>query len=272
MIREGKRTVLIDASFQFENKASNRCHVDGCAHNYVARRHRVQLYKIPRDPNIARRWLDACGYENIQVSPSSSTFKVCREHFTQNDFEGPTTLRPDAVPSLFTTFSRSLMNKQNVNDPNASSSSSSLTPTPSAKRFRPDMASIRAKQSTPVTNTVNNKRGSLPYRSSNNSSNNNNTNNNTNQSYQRQHLSSLANHHYNNEQQQQQMLSPSPTRESFDESNKQTTHDTKLVTDIELNMNCMDEQLSDVQLSHCPVKVRTTVFQSIIHTHSMFHL
>ncbi|CAF1687271.1 unnamed protein product, partial [Adineta ricciae] len=40
-----------------ENRASNRCHVDGCIHNYLARRHRVQLYKIPRDPTVARKWL-----------------------------------------------------------------------------------------------------------------------------------------------------------------------------------------------------------------------
>ena len=96
-------------------------------HNYVARRHRVQLYKISRDPVVARKWLDACGFESIPVSPSTSTFKVCREHFIPSDFEGPATLRSDAVPSLYTTYS-----------PN------------STKRFRPDMTNIRPKQSTPT--------------------------------------------------------------------------------------------------------------------------
>ena len=101
----------------------------------------------------------------------------------------------------------------------------------------------------------------MPYRSN---STTNNTNNNTNQSYQRQQLSSSAQHHYNNEQQQQQMLSLSPTRESLDESIKQLAHDNKLVIDIELNMNCMDDQLSEVQLGHCPVKVSMTLLPSIM--------
>ena len=178
--------------------------------------------------------MDACGFENIQVSPSTSTFKICREHFTQNDFEGPTTLRPDAVPSLFTTYSRSLIDKQNLNDPNSSA----------AKRFRSDMASIRAKQTTPINN-MNNKRAQIPYR--------NNNNNNNNNQYQRQ-----FHPQQNHEQQQQQILSPSPTRESLEETLKQMINETKQLTDMELNMNCMEEQLTETQLAHCPVKVSLT--------------
>ena len=160
----------------------------------------------------------------MQVSPSTSTFKVCREHFTQNDFEGPTTLRPDAVPSLFTTYSRSLMNQQDFNDTNSSS----------PKRFRPDMASIRAKQTTPThNNSINNKRASIPYR-----------NNNNNNQYQRQY-----------QHDQQQTLSPSPTHENIEDSLKQLINDAKQTSDMELNMNCADEQLSEAQLAHCPVKV-----------------
>ncbi|CAF3384500.1 unnamed protein product [Rotaria sp. Silwood1] len=207
----------------FENKASNRCHIEGCAHNYVARRHRVQLYKIPRDPIIARKWLDICGYENHPVSSSTSTFKICREHFTQNDFEGPTTLRPDAVPSLFTTYSRSLMDKLNLNDSNLS-----------AKRFRSDMASIRAKQTTPV----------------NNNNNNNNNNNLNNKRMQIPYRNNSKQYHHH----EQQTLSPSPIRENFDDTMKQLLNETKQTIDIELNMNCMEEQLSEVQLAHCPVK------------------
>ncbi|CAF3954181.1 unnamed protein product [Rotaria magnacalcarata] len=222
----------------FESKASSRCHVEGCAHNYVARRHRVQLYKIPRDPTIARKWLDACGYENIPVSTSTSTFKVCREHFTQNDFEGPTTLRPDALPSLFTTYSRSLMDKNNLNDSNSP-----------AKRFRSDMASIRAKQTAPMTNS-----------SSNNNNNNNNTttiNNNTNNKRMQTPYRNNNNNNNNNNKQyshEQQTLSPSPTRENFDENIKQILNDSKQSVDMELNMNCMEEQLTEAQLVHCPVK------------------
>jgi len=224
----------------FENKASNRCHVDGCVHNYIARRHRVQLYKIPRDPTIARRWLDACGYENVSLSPSTSTFKVCREHFTSNDFEGPTTLRTDAVPSLFTTHSRSLMGKQ---DPNGLTSSS-INSTSQTKRFRSDMASIRAKQTTPTTNAMNHKRNSLPYRSTN-----------TNQSFQRSNLPTANQQMYNNNDQQQvQMLSPSPQHETFDENFKLINPDVKQTNEIELNMNCLEEQLSEAQLNHRPVK------------------
>jgi len=208
--------------------------VEGCAHNYVARRHRVQLYKIPRDPTVVRKWLDACGFENVQISSSTSTFKVCREHFTQNDFEGPTTLRPDAVPSLFTTYSRSLMDKQNFNDTNSSS----------PKRFRPDMASIRAKQTTPINNNNNNninnnKRPQIPYRNNN--------------QYQRQYQQ-------DQQQQQQQILSPSPTRENFDDSMKQLVNEMKQTSDMELNMNCVDEILSEAQLEHCPVKVNLIQF------------
>ena len=211
------------SSSQFDNKASNRCHVEGCAHNYIARRHRVQLYKIPRDPLVARKWLDACGFEHLAVSPTTVTFKVCREHFTSDDFEGPTTLRPDAVPSLFTTYSRSLIEKQNFNETNSSS----------PKRFRQDMASIRAKQIPAVNNTMNlgnNKRAQLPYR--------------TNQQYQRQYP-----------HEQIQTLSPSPSREMLDENIKQLNNDNKQTLDIDLNMNCADDGLSEVQLAHCPVKV-----------------
>ncbi|CAF4928018.1 unnamed protein product, partial [Rotaria socialis] len=50
-----------------------------------------------------------------------------------------------------------------------------------------------------------------------------------------------------------QMLSPSPTRENFDE-NKQILNDSKQSIDMELNMNCMEEQLTEAQLVHCPVK------------------
>jgi hypothetical protein len=136
---------------------------------------------------------------------------VCREHFTPTDFEGPATLRADAVPSLFSTYSRSLMDKQNA------------SPT---KRFRSDMANIRAKQTAATIN--NNKRTQLPYRNSN---------------------------YYPKQQQQDQILSPSPTRESLEENIKQIINDTKQITDIDLNMNCFDEQLSDAQIAHCPVKV-----------------
>lgn len=184
------------------------------------------MYKIPRDPIVARKWLDACGFENIQVSPSTSTFKVCREHFTQNDFEGPTTLRPDAVPSLFTTYSRSLIEKQNFNEANSSS----------PKRFRQDMASIRAKQIPSVNNNGNNKRAQMPYR--------------TNQQYQRQY-----------QQDQIQTLSPSPSREILDENVKQLMNENKQALDMELTMNCVDDGLSEAQLANCPVKVDFILIQ-----------
>lgn len=183
------------------------------------------MYKIPRDPTIARKWLDVCGYDNIKLSTSTSTFKVCREHFTQNDFEGPTTLRPDAIPSLFTTYSRSLMDKHNLDDSNSST-----------KRFRSDMASIRAKQTTPVNNV---------------------NNNNTNMNNKRMPMSYRAsNKPYQNEQ---QMLSPSPIRENFDESMKML-NDSKQSIDIELTMNCMEDQLTEAQLIHRPVKVIRTLY------------
>jgi hypothetical protein len=122
------------------------------------------------------------------------------------------------------------MDKQNTNGTNTSS--------PSPKRFRPDMASIRAKQTTPV----NNKRISIPYRNNNNQ-------------YQRQ-----LHHQYNTEQQQQQQQqtrSPSPTRDNLEDSIKQMINETKQITDMELNMNCSEEQLTEAQLAHCPVKVST---------------
>lgn len=195
-------------------------------HNYVARRHRVQLYKIPRDPTVARQWLDICGYENTQVSPSISTFKVCREHFTPNDFEGPAILRPDAVPSLFTVYSRSLIDKQSSNEINSSS--------PSAKRFRSDMASIRAKQTIPV-NITNTKSSQMSYRNNN--------------QYQRQY-----------QYDQQHIRSPSPSaRENFDENNRNLLNESKQLSDVDLNMNCADEALSEVQLKNCPVKVKISL-------------
>ena len=190
------------------------------------------------------------------MSPSSSTFKVCRDHFTHNDFEGPTTLRPDAVPSLFTTHSRTLMNKQNTNDPSASS-----TPTSSAKRFRPDMASIRAKQTTPMNSTsINNKRAPVPYR----------TNINNNNLYQRQHMasSSSVHHPYNNEQQQQQQQQqyrvPSPPNDSIDDNAKHLMNEAKQSIDIDLNMNCMEDGLSEVQVAHSPVKVSSSTCTRVI--------
>ena len=156
----------------------------------------------------------------MQISPTTSTFKVCREHFTPSDFEGPATLRSDAVPSLFTSYSRSLIDKRNSNEMNSLS--------PSMKRFRSDMARIRAKQTTPI----NTKYSQMSYRNTNN-----------------------RQHQY--EQQQQQMIhSPSPSirGENFDENNRYTINESKQLSDVDLNMNCMDEPLSEVQLKHCPVK------------------
>jgi hypothetical protein len=111
------------------------------------------------------------------------------------------------------------MGKQNFNESNSSS----------PKRFRSDMASIRAKQTTPVNNNMNNnnKRPQIPYRNSNNQ-------------YQ---------------QQQQQTLSPSPIRENFDDNMKQLANESKQLSDLELTMNCFDEGLSEAQMEHCPVKV-----------------
>lgn len=201
--------------FQFENKASNRCHVEGCLHNYVARRHRVQLYKISREPTIARKWLDACGYENVPVSPSTATFKVCREHFTSKDFDGPATLRYDAVPSLFTTYSRQMMNKQN--------------PSGSNKRFRPDPAALRAQQAAAFNAK---QRSSFPYRNS--------------QTFVR-----------NDDEEQNSVVSLSPMTEQIDESlTSMFAENSKPTNDIDLLMNCGEDQLSEAQLSHRPVKVK----------------
>ena len=36
---------------------------------------------------------------------------------------------------------------------------------------------------------------------------------------------------------------------------KQLANEAKQLSDIELNMNCMDEGLSEAQMEHCPVKV-----------------
>lgn len=175
------------------------------------------MYKIPRDPIVARKWLDACGFEHLVVSPSTVTFKVCREHFTSDDFEGPATLRPDAVPSLFTTHSRALMEKQNSSP---------------SKRFRADLNNVR-----PKSTMTNNKQqqqqqqqrpAQLPYRTTN--------------LYQRSQESTLP--------------SP-PMEESFDEANKQASYD------LDLILNCSEEQLSESQMAHCPVKVNHS-FLSLI--------
>jgi hypothetical protein len=157
----------------------------------------------------------------MSISPSTSTFKICREHFTPTDFEGPAILRSDAIPSLFTTHSRSLMDKQN--------------PSPS-KRFRSDLVNMRSKQ---MPNNNNNKQRTtqVPYRTSN-----------------------------NNYQQQNQVLSTSPIHESFDENSKQ------IISDIDLNMNCSDEQLSDVQIAHCPVKVSIKIISYNFQPELLIHI
>ena len=149
----------------------------------------------------------------MPLSSSTTTFKVCREHFTQNDFEGPTTLRADAAPSLFTTYSRSLMDKQN--------------PT-SAKRFRSDAVNARAK---PPAMNHQNRRSNIPYRNNN--------------SYARPQNQETMN------------VSLSPVRDNPDDQTKATMDDAKLANEIDLNMNCFDEQLSDTQAKHWPVKVNS---------------
>lgn len=94
------------------------------------------------------------------------------------------------------------------------------------KRFRSDLTNIRSKQS--ITNMNNKQRTTqLSYRNSNN--------------YQRQQ-----------DQQQNQMIvasSSPPIQDNFDENNKQ------IYFDMDLNMNCIEEQLSESQMAHCPVKV-----------------
>ncbi|CAF0950763.1 unnamed protein product, partial [Didymodactylos carnosus] len=242
----------------FEGKATNRCFVEGCEHAYVARRHRVQLYKIPRDPGMARKWLDACG-SSAPVSPATSVFKVCREHFTPMDFEGPTTLRLDAVPSQFTPRSCLLMNKQlpeqstirqqSYND----DANSEMNHSNNTKRFRSDnVAMIRPKHSTVDTKRLQKAINTQPYvnynqarfRSSKNS-----------------HFPQITSQYQSFSQQHSQKqdfsppLSPLPRRESIEESIKQMIRETKQQIDVELNMSCSEEQLSDAQLSHFPVKV-----------------
>jgi hypothetical protein len=137
---------------------------------------------------------------------------VCREHFTPDDFEGPATLRYEAVPSQFTNYSRSLMDKQN--------------PT-SAKRFRSDMnmnSHVRSSSS-----IVPNKRTSMNYRQC--------------QTYGKQ------------DDEHTPMISLSPTRDINDDNLGQLQADIKSSNDIDLTMNCFEEQLTEVQMSHRAVKV-----------------
>lgn len=93
------------------------------------------------------------------------------------------------------------------------------------------MANMRAKQT--ITNVNYNKQRTtqLPYR------NNNNNNN-----FQKQ------------QEQSNQILSLSPNFENFDDSNKELNIDAKQ-NDSDLNMFCFEEQLSEYQMAHCPVKV-----------------
>jgi len=93
------------------------------------------------------------------------------------------------------------------------------------KRFRSDLINIRGKQQI-IPNNNNNKQQrttQLSYRNNNNN--------------------------YQREQQNQIISSSSPIYENFNEDNKQINYD------IDLNMNCFEEQLSDSQIAHCPVKV-----------------
>jgi len=86
------------------------------------------------------------------------------------------------------------------------------------KRFRSDLTNIRA-----IPNSNNKQRTTqLSYRNNN---------------YQRQ------------QEQQNQIISSSPIHENFDENDKQ------IIYDMDLNMNCFEEQLTDSQMAHCPVKV-----------------
>ena len=140
------------------------------------------------------------------------TFKVCREHFTSDDFEGPTTLRPDAIPSLFTTHSRSLMDKQNSSP---------------SKRFRSDLNNLRPKSTM--------------------------TNNKQQQQQQQQQQQRMTQSSYRNlnvyQRSQESLLSSPPVEENFDENAKQAS------SEMDLLMNCYDEQLSESQMAHRPVKV-----------------
>ena len=178
----------------------------------------MQLFKIPRDTTIARRWLDACGFEHISISPLTSTFKVCREHFTPSDFEGPSTLRSNAVPSLFTAHSRSLMDKQNS------------SPT---KRFRSDMANIRLKQTITPMNCNKQRLTQSSYRNNND---------------------------HRQQESDNQALSLSSTYENFDDS----FNEMKQINELDLNMSCFEEQLSDIQREHFPVKVSLSIQTNLI--------
>ena len=94
-----------------------------------------------------------------------------------------------------------------------------------AKRFRPDTTNIRPKQSTPM---MHNRRTTAPYRAS--------------QSYSK------------DDEDQNSVILSSPARESFEETMTHIVTDTKQVFDIDLSMNCSDEQLSEAQVSHHAVK------------------
>jgi hypothetical protein len=98
------------------------------------------------------------------------------------------------------------------------------------KRFRSDLINIRGKQQIIPNNNKQQRTTQLSYRNSNN--------------YQRE--------------QQNQIILSSPIYENFNEDNKQINYD------MDLNMNCFEEQLSDSQMAHCPVKVNFIIYIKFI--------
>jgi hypothetical protein len=91
-----------------------------------------------------------------------------------------------------------------------------------AKHFRPDTASIRPKQSTPM---MQNRRTSAKMKT---------------------RIQSFCRHLHER-------------RENFEETMTHITTDTKQVYDIDLSMNCSEEQLSEDQIPHHAVKVSVTL-------------
>lgn len=100
------------------------------------------------------------------------------------------------------------------------------------KRFRSDMINVRAKQTMSNINYNKQRTTQLSYRNTNNMNN-----------YQKQ------------QEQSNQISSLSPAPENYDDNMKEMLSDIKQNNDIDLNMFCFEEQLSDVQLEHSPVKV-----------------
>lgn len=70
---------------------SKKCAVKGCENRYRHRKSNLTFHRIPKDPEIRKKWVLACKYDDSRRRHDTDA-RVCCTHFEESSYE-PTSLK-----------------------------------------------------------------------------------------------------------------------------------------------------------------------------------